>query len=177
LTVPIDQAVGAKPGFYLSYEGANYFNESPNFKLGFSFLTSVAMNQVNWGSWVKGATSFTGNPFIVGEIKLGIIGTYDLSDEMHIDAFARVGDNAGVGGGGTWESSTTFVTFKPTGKLGIGYGTNFGVNFRFKKYIATLQMNSGKMKISYDYSGFSGIKYDLPVTSFHAGIGMTFANY
>lgn len=179
LTIPIDQAVGAKPGFYLSYEGANYFTETSNLKIGFSFMTSVAMNQVNWNQWVRGATSFSGSPFILGEIKLGLIGTYDLSDDMHIDCFARVGDNVGNGGGGTWESSSSSVSFKPA-KIGIGYGTNFGLNFRFKKYIATVQMNSGKIKIKYDYtdySSFAEVQYSLPVTSFHAGVGMTFGNY
>ncbi|GHM99218.1 hypothetical protein WSM22_07080 [Cytophagales bacterium WSM2-2] len=180
LTVPFDQAVGAKPGFYGSLEGANYFKESKTLSVGVSFLVSLGSNPVNWNKWVSGASSYTGKPFLVGELKLGLIVTYQLSDEMKIDGFVRIGDNIGTGGSGEWVtssgSSTGTTTFSPS-KLGLGYGTNMGANFRYKKYIATLQVSTGSMKLKYEYSGGVAPSYQVPITSFHAGIGFVFGEY
>lgn len=174
-TLPFDKAVGAKPGFFLAYQGAGYFNES-KFKFGYTYVATFATNSVNWDSWVTGATSFSGTGFKSIELKLGFIGTYSVSSDLEIDGFIRFGDNIVWGGSGTWTVSTTTSTeYSPDDSFGIGYGGNYGVNARFRKFIGTFQYKTGTVKRDYYYSGGTASgTYNVPVTSFLLGVGILF---
>src|SRR4051812_37273731 len=59
LTLPFEKAVGAKPGWFASFEGAYYFSEGGKVSLGASYLVSMASNGTNWNKWVAGSTAYT----------------------------------------------------------------------------------------------------------------------
>lgn len=177
LTKKFNEAVGAKPGWYASYEGAYYIVEGSKINFGASYIVSFAKNDVNWSKWVSGSTSFSSEPFGSVEVKLGFITTYLLSDNLQIDAFARLGDNFFFGGAGRWSASGSFNTasFNNEG-LGVGYGTNIGLNVRFTRLIGTFQYKMGKVERDFYFSGsstsqnYSNVK--IPITSIHLGIGV-----
>lgn len=173
LTKPFNQAVGAKPGFYFDFDGNFYSrNSSENpFKLGFSFVTGFAMQSVNWEKWVSGTTSFSGTPFILGHVKIGMIGTFKITEDVKVDGFVRLGINYGAGGGGKWTASGSSTTFR-SDNFTAGFGTNFGANIRYKKLIGTLQINTGNLKLEYSLNAGAKTAYSVPITTFRLGIGV-----
>lgn len=177
LKVPFDQAVGAKPGFYIGYDANNYFTESEMpFKMGLTTTVGLAVNQVNWEKWVSGTTSFEGTPFVIGDIKIGAIGTYKINEDMKADGFLRLGANYGIGGSGNWSTSSSFSSTEFTADTpAVGFGTNFGGNFRYKRLLTTLQVTTGKLSLDYYGAGTASAKtYKVPITSFRLAIGVIF---
>ncbi len=173
LTKPFNQAVGAKPGFYFDLDG-NFYSRNSNekpFKMGFSFVTGISFQQVNWEKWVGGTTSFSGTPFILGHFKMGAIGTYKITEDIKADGFIRLGVNYGAGGSGKWTASGSTTNFS-SDTFTLGFGTNFGANIRFKKLIGTFQINTGNLKLEYALNSGTKVAYSVPITTFRLGIGV-----
>lgn len=172
LTVPFNEAVGAKPGFYFAFDGASYFGSasSNEFKLGFSWNTGLAINGVNWESWVPGSTNFEGTPFLTTDLKLGIIGTYEITEEVKVDGFFRLGVNLGASGTGYWDGSSYEELYSES--VGLGFGTIFGASFRFRKLFTTLQVSPGKLK--YTYTGSINSDIIVPISTMRLGLGFQF---
>lgn len=174
-SLPFEEAVGANSGFYLGYDGANYF---PNavagpVKIGFSSAVNVSLNTVNWDAWGIGEGEYT--PFIFTGIKLGALGTYEIIDGLEADAFFRLGLNAGVGAMGYWSgnSASSYVDLY-TDTPAFGFGTEFGFNVRYEFLLATLRFNPGKLTYTYMIDtdeSFDEVEYKLPISTVQLGIG------
>lgn len=163
LTKPFDQAVGAKPGFYFGAEGATYSSASSGnpFKIGFTWNTGLWINDVNWEKWVSGSTYFERTPFLTMDFKMGVIGTYEIAEDLNVDGFLRLGANFGIPGTGEW-SNYSFNSEK----FAVGFGTSLGTNIRYKKLFTTFQIVPGKLKYTYDK------EYKLPITTIRLGVGV-----
>jgi hypothetical protein len=172
-TKPFEQAVGVMPGFYFGYDVNSYFGESDNpVKAGFSFSTGVAVHSPNWEKWVSGSTSFDASPFVVGDIKMGVIVSGAISDVMKVDGFLRLGVNYGMGANGHWSSEDQKTNFTTT-DFGYGFGVNPGASFRYNRLLVTMQFNTGKMKFDYNLSGGeASLHYKVPVSTFRFGLGI-----
>ena len=179
LTLPFDKAVGAKPGWYTSFEGAFYFKESGKLNLGLSYMVSLASNGTNWDKWVSGSTSYTGKAITSMELKVGLIATYLVSGDLQIDGFVRLGDNLAWGGSGKWTTSAGTTNFSATG-FGAGYGANLGVNARFHRLLGTFQYKTGSVTKKYSLdspAGFNTTSYKMPISSFYLGIGFLISSH
>lgn len=168
LTVGFADAVGAKPGFYFGIDGATYGANANPFKIGFSWTTGMWLNGVNWEKWVPGTTSFEGTPFLTLDLKLGIIGSYEVSSNLFIDGFFRVGANGGVSGTGDWSGSGS--EYLSSDSFGIGFGTNLGVGLRYNRLFTSFQLNPGKLK--YEYYGAINGEGKLPISTLRLTLGV-----
>lgn len=178
LTVPFTEAVGAKPGFYISYDFNSYLTPDAELvKIGLSGTVGMAFNGPNWESWVQGEdVDFTPSTFMTNDIKFGVMGTYEMNDDLKIDAFLRLGLNWGVGGGGEWMTASNTVIF--TGESpGAGFGLNAGVNVRYRQLLTTLQLNPAKIKYRYQTYDEDGLEFKVPVSLLKLGVGVNFGNY
>jgi hypothetical protein len=169
LNVGFSEAVGAKPGFYFGADGASYGAANANpFKIGFSWTTGMWINGVNWEKWVAGTTSFEGTPFLTLDVKLGIVGSYEISNGLFIDGFFRAGINGGISGTGSWSGSGSEELSSDT--FAIGFGTNFGTSLRYNRLFTSFQINPGKLK--YEYYGAIDGEGKLPISTLRLTIGV-----
>lgn len=181
LTKPFYEAVGAKPGFYLAFDGNSYFKGTVDnpVKIGLSYTIGISVNGVNWEKWVPGTTEFESHPFVTADFKLGVIGTYDLNDDMSVDGFFRMGPLLGVAGGASWYNGNDSYNFSTEGPA-IGFGAGFGGNFRFHSVMVTLQLNPAKLKYLYYMDSYNGsstsgeVDYKVPVSTARIGLGFVF---
>jgi hypothetical protein len=176
LNSPFNEAVGAKPGMYIAWDANKYFNTANPMKLGISYTLGVNWNGVNWETWVPGTTEFTGSPFINSHFKVGPVATYELGNDMAVDAFFRLGLGLGVSGSGYWSTNGSYQEFY-TETPGVAFVTGLGANFRWQNLMATMQINPAKYTFSYLTYGMSStpsLDYKVPMSTFWLGVGFVF---
>ena len=150
LKKPLNEAVGATPGFYVSTDLTEYFKSSYGNPVRFGMTQSVgyASTTVNWTRTYQGAETFS-----ILDLKAGVILTAKVGSSMAGDFYFRAGAI-------NYEGESTF-------------GTTFGANFRLKLLIASLSVNTGKVNAG---SGLDVIltssPYKVPVTAVKLGLGI-----
>ena len=138
LTLPLSDAVGAKPGFYWAYEAGSFFSSTVDnpMKMGILFSVGNSINGKNW-DWIPGATP-SGTPFVLANFMLGVIGSYEINSDMQMEGVFQLGLNMGAGGYTEWSGTSGFGSSAYLDELGLGLGTGFGANFVYKKLIVTM---------------------------------------
>jgi hypothetical protein len=149
LKVPLAEAVGAKPGYYVSMELTEYFRSTYGKPVRFGVTQSVGFSatKINFERSYQGEENLS-----MVDLKSGFILSANVGPGIAADFYFRAGA----------------VSYASTSS----FGTAFGTNVRLKWLIGSLSVNTGKLNATNIVGGVSSPAYNIPATSVKLGLGI-----